>query len=53
MVDRAIGVLLAIITVASVAVILSKKSDTSKVLDSLFGGLGGFLKTAVSPITAA
>lgn len=51
MVDRAIGVLIAIVGLASIAVVLSKRSDTAKVLDSLLGGFTSAVKAAVSPVT--
>jgi hypothetical protein len=50
MVDRSIGVLIAIVGLASLAVIVSKKSDTAKVLTSLLGGFSGAVRAAVSPI---
>jgi hypothetical protein len=53
MVDKAVGVLLAIVTLASVAVILSKKSDTGKVLTSFFTGFTNSIRGAVSPVTGA
>lgn len=49
--DRAIGVLLAIIGVASLAVIVSKKSDTAKVVGSLGNSLSKLIRSAVSPVT--
>lgn len=49
--DKAIGVVIAIVGLASLAVVVSKKSDTSKVLDSLLGGLGKLIRSAVSPVT--
>lgn len=51
MIDRAIGVLIAIVGLASLAVIVSKRSDTAKVLDSLLGGFSGSVRAAVSPVT--
>jgi type II secretory pathway pseudopilin PulG len=51
MMDKAIGVVIAIVGVASLAVVVSKKSDTAKVLDSLLGGLGKLIRSAVSPVT--
>ena len=51
MVDRAVGILLAIVTLASVAAILSKKSDTGNVLTSFFNGFSSSIRSAVSPIT--
>lgn len=51
MIDRAIGIIIAIVGLASLAVVLSKKSATSSVLDSGLGGISGLIRTAVSPIT--
>lgn len=51
MIDKSIGVLIAIVGLASLAVIVSKKSDTAKVLDSLLGGFQKSVKAAVSPVT--
>lgn len=51
MADKAIGILVAIVGLASLAVIVSKRSDTAKVLDSLLGGFSRSIKTAVSPVT--
>lgn len=51
MVDRSIGVLIAIVGLASLAVVVSKRSDTAAVLNSLLGGFSGAVKAAVSPIT--
>lgn len=52
MIDRAIGVLIAVVGLASIAVVLSKRSDTAKVLDSLLGGFSASVRAAVSPITS-
>lgn len=49
--DKIIGFLALIIGVTALAVIVSKRSNTSKVLDSLLGGIAGLQKAAVSPIT--
>ena len=51
MLDKSIGVLIAIVGLASLAVIVSKRSDTAKVLDSLLGGFSKAVQAAVSPIT--
>ena len=51
MMDKSIGVLLAIVGLASLAVIVSKRSDTAKVLDSLLGGFSKAVRSAVSPVT--
>ena len=51
MIDRSIGVLVAIVGLASLAVIVSKRSNTAKVLDSLLGGFSKAVRSAVSPVT--
>lgn len=51
MVDKSIGVLIAIVGLASLAVVVSKRSDTAKVLDSLLSGFSAAVRAAVSPIT--
>ena len=51
MADKAIGVLIAIVGLASLAVIVSKRSDTAKVVTSLLSGYTGAVKAAVSPVT--
>lgn len=50
MADKAIGVLLAIVGLASLAVVVSKKSNTAKVLNALLGGFSGAVRAAVSPL---
>ena len=50
MMDKSIGVLIAIVGLASLAVVVSKRSNTAKVLDSLLGGFSGAIKSAVSPL---
>lgn len=42
-----------IITIAIVAVIVSKKSNTSNVISSFFGGFSGAITAAVAPVTGA
>ena len=51
MIDRAIGVLIAIVGLASLAVIVSKRSATASVLNALLSGFSGSIRAAVSPIT--
>lgn len=51
MMDRAIGVLIAIVGLAALAVVVSKRSNTAKVLDSLLGGFTKAVGQAVSPVT--
>lgn len=51
MADKAIGVLIAIVGLAGLAVVVSKRSNTAKVLDSLLGGFTKAVGQAVSPVT--
>lgn len=51
MVDKGIGVIVTMIGLAALAVIISKRSNTAKVLDSLLGGLGNLIKVSISPVT--
>jgi hypothetical protein len=51
MLDRAIGVFIAIVGLAALAVIVSKRSQTAAVLNSLLGGFSKAVAVAVSPVT--
>lgn len=51
MADKAIGLIVTIVGLAALSVIVSKRTQTAKVLDSLMGGLSGLIKAAVSPVT--
>lgn len=51
MVDKAIGIFIAIVGLAALAVIVSKRSNTANVLNALLGGFRDSLKAAVSPVT--
>jgi len=51
MIDKGIGVLIAIVGLASLAVIVSKRSDTAAVLSALLSGFSGSVRAAVSPVT--
>jgi hypothetical protein len=51
MADKALGVLIAIVGLAGLAVVVSKRSDTAKVLTALLSGFTGAVRGAVSPIT--
>lgn len=51
MIDKGIGVLIAIVGLAGLAVVVSKRSNTAKVLTALLGGFTGAVKGAVSPVT--
>lgn len=50
LITSVVWVLMAIVGVATIAVLVSKKSDTSNVLSSLGSEFGCMLGTAVSPI---
>ena len=52
MLDKAFGVLVAIVGLASIAVIVSKRSNTAAVLTSFLNGFSNSIKAAVSPVTA-
>jgi len=49
--DRAIGVLIAVVGLAALAVVVSKRSNTAAVLTSFLNGFSNTLKAAVSPVT--
>jgi hypothetical protein len=51
MADKAIGVFIALVTLAALSVIVSKRSNTAKVLDSLLKGFSTAVRAAVSPVT--
>lgn len=51
MVDKGIGVFITVLGLSALAVIVSKRSNTAKVLDSLLGGFSNLVKVAVSPVT--
>jgi len=51
MIDKTIGVFIALVGLASLAVIVSKRSNTAKVLDSLLGGFSKAVQASVSPVT--
>jgi len=49
--DKAIGALSIVFGVTALAVVVSKRSNTAKVLDSLLGGIAKLQRSAVSPVT--
>lgn len=51
MADKALGALVAVIGLASLAVVVSKRSQTAKVLDSLLGGVAKLIGAATAPVT--
>lgn len=48
--DKAIGVVTLAFGVTALAIVVSKRTNTAKVLDSLFTGIASLQKAAVSPI---
>lgn len=48
--DKALGIITIAFGVTALAVILSKRSNTAKVLTALLSGIAGLQKAAVSPI---
>jgi hypothetical protein len=49
--DKAIGVITLLVGITALSVIVSKRSNTAKVLDSLLGGIAKLQRAAVSPVT--
>lgn len=49
--DKAIGVITIAFGVTALSVVVSKRSNTAKVLDSLLGGISKIQRAAVSPVT--
>lgn len=48
--DKAIGVVTIAFGVTALAVVVSKRSNTAKVLNSLLGGIADLQRAAVSPL---
>jgi hypothetical protein len=53
MFEDVIGIFIAVIGLAAFATAVSRKAQTSKVLDSLLGGYNKAVANAVSPVTNA
>jgi hypothetical protein len=51
MADKALGVFIAIVGLAGLAVVVSKRSNTAKVVTALLSGFSGSIRAAVSPVT--
>jgi hypothetical protein len=51
-IDKGIGIIMAILFLTGLALVLSKKSQTSGVLNAFFKGIGALQKNAISPVTA-
>lgn len=52
MIDRTIGVLIAIIGLASLSVVLSKRADTARVFGVVGKSIVDLVKAATAPVTA-
>lgn len=50
MVDKAFGIIALAFMITALAIVVSKRSQTAKVLTSLLQGIVGLQKAAVSPI---
>ncbi len=48
--DRVIAVITLAFMVTALSVVVSKRTNTAKVLDSLLGGIAGLQRAAVSPL---
>lgn len=48
--DKALGIITIAFGVTALAVVVSKRSNTAKVLTALLSGIAGLQKAAVSPI---
>lgn len=48
--DKAIGVVTVAFMVTALAIVVSKRTNTAKVLDSLFTGIAGLQRAATSPL---
>lgn len=51
MADKAIGIFLALITLAALSVVISKRTNTVAVLNSIFNGFSKALGAATRPAT--
>jgi hypothetical protein len=49
--DKVVGVATAFIMLTGLAVVVSNRANTAKVLDSLLGGFANVQRAAVSPVT--
>jgi hypothetical protein len=49
--DKALGIVTIAFGVTALSVVVSKRSNTAKVLDSLLGGIVSLQRAAVSPVT--
>lgn len=49
--DKALGIVTIAFGVTALSVVVSKRSNTAKVLDSLLGGIAQLQRAATSPVT--
>lgn len=49
--DKALGIITIAFGVTALSVVVSKRSDTAKVLNSLLSGIANLQRAAISPIT--
>lgn len=50
-VEAIVSILVAVVGLATLAIILSKKADTANVLTAGFGGFGNLIRAAVAPVS--
>jgi hypothetical protein len=51
MVDRVVGLLVMFVMLTALAVVVSNRATTAKVLESFFKGFASIQRAAVSPVT--
>ena len=51
MIDKGIGIIMAILFLTGLALVISKKAATTSVLNSFFSGISNLQKNAISPVT--
>lgn len=49
--DKALGIVTIAFGVTALSVVVSKRSNTAKVLDSLIGGIAKMQRAATAPVT--
>jgi hypothetical protein len=52
MIDKGIGIIMALLFLTGLALVISKKAATTSVLNAFFQGIGALQKNAISPVTA-
>lgn len=53
MIDKGIGVIMAILFLTGLALVISKKAQTTGVLNAFFQGISALQKNAISPVTSS